>query len=162
MSSNHFVNTPSEYAYTLKINEKSDIYSFGIVLLELLTGRRPIEPEYGDCIDIARWVRKHVRDSAGVEVAGGMLSLPPSSSLLDVLDGRLGLIEGSRHVHEAVVLLKIALRCLADVPDQRPTMRDVVQLLSDSVISVDNVKDMSLPLTIEQGGPASPPHLISI
>ena len=161
------MNIPTEYAYTLKINEKSDIYSFGIVLLELLTGRRPIEPEYGDCIDIARWVRKHVHEPARVQVAGGGLSRPSSSSssslsLLDVLDERLGLVEGSRHIHEAVVLLKVALRCLADVPDQRPTMRDVVQLLSDSVISVDNVKDVSLPLTTEQCGSSSPTHLISI
>ncbi len=65
----------AEYAYTLKVNEKSDIYSFGVVLLELLTGKRPIEAEYGDGIDIVQWVRRKIQTKDGV---------------LEVLDPRMG------------------------------------------------------------------------
>ncbi|KAG5226340.1 receptor protein kinase [Salix suchowensis] len=44
-----------EYAYTLRVNEKSDIYSFGVVILELVTGRLPVDPEFGEK-DLVKWV----------------------------------------------------------------------------------------------------------
>ena len=33
-----------EYASSGKLTEKSDVYSFGVVLLELITGRKPVDP----------------------------------------------------------------------------------------------------------------------
>ncbi|MCO5596055.1 hypothetical protein L7F22_050112 [Adiantum nelumboides] len=129
-----------EYAYTLKINEKSDIYSFGVVLLELVTGRRPIEPEYAECVDIARWVRKQMLSKEG---------------MLEVVDGRMGLGITSKQMQEVFLLLSVALRCLADTPDHRPTMREVVQLISD--ISKAREHQITIPAT-----PPSPPDLISI
>lgn len=56
----------AEYVYTLKVDEKSDIYSFGVVLLELVTGRRPFEPEYGEGVDISAWVKRKVQTREGV------------------------------------------------------------------------------------------------
>jgi serine/threonine protein kinase len=103
-----------EYAYTLKVNEKSDIYSFGVVLLELLTGKRPIEAEYGDGIDIVQWVRRKIQTKDGV---------------LEVLDPRMGGV--GVPLQEVMLVLRVALLCSSDLPIERPTMRDVVQMLTD-------------------------------
>lgn len=105
-----------EYAYTLKVNEKSDIYSFGVVLMELLTGKRPIEPEFGDGVDIVQWVRLKIQTKEGV---------------LEILDPRIGGVTSPVPLQEVMLVLRVALLCSSDQPVDRPTMRDVVQMLSD-------------------------------
>ncbi|KAF8023555.1 hypothetical protein BT93_F0919 [Corymbia citriodora subsp. variegata] len=106
-----------EYAYTLKVDEKSDVYSFGVVLLELIAGRKPVG-EFGDGMDIVRWVKKTVSD----------LPQPPSdvASVLAVIDRRLSGYPMANAIH----LFKIALQCVEDESSQRPTMREVVHMLT--------------------------------
>ncbi|XP_074578157.1 receptor-like protein kinase 7 [Curcuma longa] len=104
-----------EYAYTWKVNEKSDVYSFGVVLMELVTGRRPIEAEYGESKDIVHWVSQ--RMSSG-------------ESVMAVVDGR---IQQEWSKDEAVKVLRVALLCTARLPAMRPSMRTVVQMLEEAV-----------------------------
>ncbi|KAI3459055.1 hypothetical protein Pfo_015718 [Paulownia fortunei] len=105
-----------EYGYTLKVDEKSDIYSFGVVLLELLTGKMPLDPSFGESIDIVEWVRRKVSSKAAPEAA-----LDPD-------------IAGQcKHVQEEMILvLKIALLCTAKLPKDRPSMRDIITMLGEA------------------------------
>ncbi|CAD6270947.1 unnamed protein product [Miscanthus lutarioriparius] len=105
-----------EYAYTLKVDEKSDVYSFGVVLLELLTGLKPVGEHLGDDgVDLVQWARAR-SSSAG----GGVLGL---------LDPRLG---GDVPVAEAAHVLLVAMLCVQEHSVERPTMRDVVQMLQQA------------------------------
>jgi serine/threonine protein kinase len=45
-----------EYAYTMRVTEKSNVYSYGVILLELLTGRKPVNPSCSDATDLVAWV----------------------------------------------------------------------------------------------------------
>ncbi|XP_042375622.1 receptor-like protein kinase 7 [Zingiber officinale] len=101
-----------EYAYTWKVNEKSDVYSFGVVLMELVTGRQPIEAEYGEAKDIVHWVS--TRHAA------------PESAV----DSRIR-PEWAREA--AVKMLRVAVLCTARLPAMRPSMRTVVQILEETV-----------------------------
>lgn len=51
----------------LQVDEKIDIYSYGVVLLELLIGRRLLDLEFGEFVDIVEWVRKKIRDKIFLE-----------------------------------------------------------------------------------------------
>ncbi|PUZ59075.1 hypothetical protein GQ55_4G011900 [Panicum hallii var. hallii] len=111
-----------EYAYTLRVDEKSDVYSFGVVLLELITGRRPVG-SFGDGVDIVHWVRKVTAE------------LPDPSddaaAVLAVADRRLA----PEPVALVVNLYKVAMACVEEASTARPTMREVVHMLSNSATS---------------------------
>ncbi|XP_021763318.1 MDIS1-interacting receptor like kinase 1-like [Chenopodium quinoa] len=105
-----------EYGYSLKVDEKSDIYSYGVVLLELITGRRPIDKEFGDSIDVVEWIRNKPRNNRSLE---------------EVLDPTLA--GNCKHVQEEMLLvLRIALLCTTKVPKDRPSMRDVITMLGEA------------------------------
>lgn len=57
----------AEYGYSLKVDEKIDIYSYGVVLLELLTGKRSLDPEFGESIDIVGWIRRKIDNKSPEE-----------------------------------------------------------------------------------------------
>ncbi|KAF5456874.1 hypothetical protein F2P56_026304 [Juglans regia] len=103
-----------ELAYSLKVTEKSDVYSFGVVLLELITGRRPVEEEYGEGKDIVYWVLNHLNDR---------------ESVLRVLDDKVA----THSVQDDMIkVLKVAVLCTTKLPSVRPTMREVVKMLIDA------------------------------
>ncbi|KAF7847232.1 hypothetical protein BT93_L3171 [Corymbia citriodora subsp. variegata] len=118
-----------EYAYTLKVNEKSDVYSFGVLLLELITGKRPNDPWFGENKDVVKWVTE-VALSVPEEEGDGNRDGEAgwcSGDLKQVVDPRLSL--SSSDYEEIEKVLNIALSCTSTLPIGRPTMRRVVELL---------------------------------
>ncbi|KAJ1275243.1 hypothetical protein BS78_05G121500 [Paspalum vaginatum] len=106
-----------EYAYTLRVDEKSDVYSYGVVLLELITGRRPVG-DFGEGVDIVQWARR---------ATGGRREAVPG-----ILDRRLaGAGAGAAPADEVAHLFFVSMLCVQDNSVERPTMREVVQMLSE-------------------------------
>lgn len=103
----------AEYGYTYKVNEKSDVYSFGVVLMELVTGKRPTEPEFGEKEDIVSWVSS---------------KLGSRRTTTALVDSKIA----EHHRDDAIKVLRIAILCTARLPTVRPTMRSVVQMLEDA------------------------------
>ncbi|RWR96408.1 receptor-like protein kinase HSL1 [Cinnamomum micranthum f. kanehirae] len=99
-----------EYAYTLRVNEKSDIYSFGVIILELVTGKRPVDPDYGEK-DLVKWVYVTL-EQKGID---------------HVIDPKLDIC----FKEEICKILSIGLLCTSPLPINRPTMRRVVKMLLD-------------------------------
>lgn len=114
--------TYTEYAYTMKVTEKCDVYSYGVVLLELLTGKKPIQSiDQGG--DLVTWVRNHIHNH---------------SLSIDILDARLDLLD-EMDVAQTFDVLKIALFCTNSCPSKRPSMREVVSMLTSSCKRTEQV-----------------------
>ncbi|GJN25141.1 hypothetical protein PR202_gb12932 [Eleusine coracana subsp. coracana] len=92
---------------------KSDVFSFGIVLLEVATGRRAVDLTYpDDQIFMLDWVRR----------------LSDEGKLLNAADRKLP--DGSYALSDIVRLMHIGLLCALHDPRARPTMKWVVENLS--------------------------------
>ncbi|XP_059631203.1 receptor protein-tyrosine kinase CEPR1 [Cornus florida] len=102
-----------EYAYSSKATTKCDVYSFGVVLMELITGKKPVEEEFGENKNIIYWVSTKVETKEG---AMEVLDKQASGSFKD----------------EMIRVLRIAIACTCRTPTLRPTMNEVVQLLTEA------------------------------
>ncbi|KAF5746759.1 hypothetical protein HS088_TW06G00933 [Tripterygium wilfordii] len=102
-----------EYAYSCKASTKCDVYSFGVVLMELITGKKPVEAEYGENKNIVNWVSTKVDTKEGA---------------MEALDRRLS---GSFR-DEMIQVLRISMHCTNKTPSYRPTMNEVVQMLKEA------------------------------
>ncbi|XVF57404.1 hypothetical protein PTKIN_Ptkin06aG0202700 [Pterospermum kingtungense] len=111
-----------EYASTGKLTTKSDVYSYGVVLLQLITGRVPV--------DIKRPPGEHVL------VSWALPRLTNRDKVDDMVDPA---IKGQYSKKDLIQVAAIAAMCVQPEADYRPLMVDVVQSLIPLVKNLNSI-----------------------
>ena len=95
---------------------KADVYSFGVLMMEIVIGRRPSWPMKnvgGKEVELLKWARENVEAGLFSEIADcGMR------------------IQGEKESKEVKAFLNIAQRCTEESPKYRPVMKEVVEMLN--------------------------------
>ncbi|KAL3679179.1 hypothetical protein R1sor_022135 [Riccia sorocarpa] len=100
-----------EYHQTLKFTVQSDVYSYGVVLANLLTGKDPTDQFF---------------HTTGGSIGGWLRLLIQEGKLAEAIDPTL---RNPEFDDEICLALKIAVFCTSDAPGDRPTSKDVKLML---------------------------------
>ncbi|KAL8224440.1 hypothetical protein R6Q57_019915 [Mikania cordata] len=104
-----------EYALACRVSDRADVYSYGVMLLELVSDKRPLDPSFSSQAHgytIVSWAETLRREGRMKEAfAAGMWELGAEKVLVD--------------------LLKLGLNCTAEAASNRPSMRQVVRKLKE-------------------------------
>ncbi|MCO5586820.1 hypothetical protein L7F22_040764 [Adiantum nelumboides] len=113
---------PPEYCHALNATPRGDIYSFGVVLLELLTRRRPVDICKGrGAGDLVAWVLQR-------------RSIGRSEEIFDTY------LLNKGYEEQMLQILDVACPCINPDPSKRPTIGDVVNWLDQIGLGKDSMK----------------------
>lgn len=115
-----FFNSSSYAAPEKRLNEQADVYSFGVILLELLTGKFAEMQKNG--LDLPKWVKAKVRE----EWTG------------EVFDKEIEKFE-----MYGFSLLNISLKCVSELPQDRPSISEVLEKIEEVVTAQEDISSSS-------------------
>ncbi|CAN6210483.1 unnamed protein product [Urochloa humidicola] len=112
-----------EYGFGSKPSTEGDVYSYGIIILEMMTGRRPTDEMFTDGLDLHKYVENTFSKITGEVLDVCIASSFDDGEVTDDLDHKNHAIAGAKDC--IMRLVKLGLSCSLETPKGRPTMQEV-------------------------------------
>ncbi|KAF5936906.1 hypothetical protein HYC85_024412 [Camellia sinensis] len=136
-----------EFQNYKRLSKKSDVWSFGCLLLELLTGRVSAHssPPGVNGVDLCGWVHRAVREEWTAEIFDVEIAVQRSAT------------------HSMLRLLQIAIRCCEKAPEKRPDMAEVAREIENIKVVVDSEdsEDLSQSITDDSMSMSATPSIMN-
>ncbi|XP_057856072.2 putative leucine-rich repeat receptor-like serine/threonine-protein kinase At2g24130 [Cryptomeria japonica] len=125
-----------EYGMGGKVAIEGDVYSYGILLLELLTRRRPTDDMFVEGINLPKWV--------GIDFPNKIPEVVDTNLIGDVDEADLPMVFSCLNQ-----LMQVGLACTRELPQQRPNMMAIVKRLEKITVEFLSARSFQLPIDIE-------------
>lgn len=112
----------AEYGMGGKPSTKGDVYSYGIMMLELFTGRSPTHSTFEGELSLQKWVLSAFPSMT-------MQVVDPEMHKIDHLHYQGQVVSTSMQQDCVASIIGVGLSCTVDSPDLRISMRDVLHKL---------------------------------
>ncbi|KAL6622804.1 hypothetical protein ACP70R_032683 [Stipagrostis hirtigluma subsp. patula] len=119
-----------EYAFMGKASRKSDVFSFGIMLLEVFTGKRPTDPMFVGELSLRQWVSEAFPTKL-IDVVDEKLLQDEETSLCFRQQTNTSMVSTSPGNNFLASIFELGLICSSESPEQRMAMNDVVVKLNN-------------------------------
>ncbi|CAL5376598.1 unnamed protein product [Camellia sinensis] len=106
-----------EYGSEGRVSTKGDIYSYGIMLLEAFTRKKPTDEMFTEALSLKQWVNASLPDQVMEVVDGGLLRIE---------DGR----DAIANKDYLLAIMETGVECAAELPERRTDIKDVVTKLN--------------------------------
>ena len=127
----------SEYGLADTISTQGDVYSYGILLLEMLTRRKPVSDMFFEDLNLHKWVNLAFPNQVKGVIDSSLFNEMDKDEFQD------------NNIYKCLVsLLHVGLICSKDSPQERPTMRVVVTMLKS--IKEDLIGNTAAPHQLRQ------------
>ncbi|KAI8017317.1 Receptor kinase-like protein Xa21 [Camellia lanceoleosa] len=106
-----------EYGSEGRVSTKGDIYSYGIMLLEAFTRKKPTDEMFTEALSLKQWVNSSLPNRVMEVVDGGLLRIE---------DGR----DAIANKDYLLAIMETGVECAAELPERRTDIKDVVTKLN--------------------------------
>ena len=113
-----FVKLNAEYGLSRLVTTKGDVYSYGIMLMEMVTGKKPTDNMFVEGMDLRKWVSTCFPDQVGEVVDKNLLRRTTMTNT-----------EENKEFNCLSQLINVGLLCTKESPLERPNMMDIVSSL---------------------------------
>ncbi|KAI9107965.1 hypothetical protein K1719_020838 [Acacia pycnantha] len=123
---------PPEYGISSEVSTQGDVYSFGILILEMLTGRRPTDLMFGDDHNLHSYAKVAFPNNL-LEILDTTL-VPQQIQQTTIVGGEIRTEEVAimhpNHEKTLISLFELGLACSVELPKERVNMMDVLKELN--------------------------------
>jgi serine/threonine protein kinase len=122
----------TEYASTGKASRKSDVFSYGIMLLEVITGKKPTDAKFNEELSLREWVNQAFPSKLVAVVDPSIFREEEATSSGDIQEYGWSSSSDEQSPNGwrcLAQILDLGLQCTRDLPEERMAMKDVAAKL---------------------------------